>query len=60
MKNGDINHPTNTPAQAEYQLHSLEQTARGISFNMNSHKTESFVLNKVVTPPYKMPNFCNW
>ena len=31
---------TNTPAQAEYLLHSLEQAARDIVLHMNSDKTE--------------------
>ena len=32
----DLVHLANTPAQAESQLYSLEQTARGIGFYMNS------------------------
>ena len=36
----------NTPAQTEFLLHSLEQTASGISLYMNSNKTEFICFNK--------------
>ena len=32
---------TNTPAQGKFQLHSLEQAARGIGLNVNLDRTES-------------------
>ena len=36
----DIGILANTPAQAETQLHSLEQAAAGIGLHINAHKTE--------------------
>ena len=41
----------NTPAQAESQLHSLEQAAEGIGLYMNANKT---VLNKKEPSPFKV------
>ena len=36
----DIAHLANTPTQAEFQLHSLEQAAEGIGVHVNADKTE--------------------
>ena len=36
----------NAPAQAETLLHSLEQAAAGISFNVNAHKMEYMCFNQ--------------
>ena len=35
----------NTPAQAKFLLHNLEQTATGISLYVNADKTESMCFN---------------
>ena len=42
----DIALLVNTPAQAEYLLHSLEQAVASIGLNVNSHKTEYMCFNK--------------
>ncbi len=42
----DITLLANTPAQAETQLHSLEQAAAGIGLHINAHKTEYMCLNQ--------------
>ena len=40
----------NTPAEAEYQLHSLEQAAWGFSLNMDVNKTEFICFNEKAPP----------
>ena len=45
----------NTPAQAEYLLHSLEQAAKGTGFYMNSDKTE-FMCFKYGSFPFILNN----
>ena len=42
----DIALLTNTPAQAETLLHSLERAAAGIGFLVDAHKTEYICLNQ--------------
>ena len=42
----DIAILANTPNQAETLLHSLEQTATGISLHVNAHKTEFMCFNQ--------------
>ena len=42
----DIAILTNTPAQAETLLHTLERTAAGISLHVNAHKTEYMCFNQ--------------
>ena len=48
----DIAILANTPNQAETLLHSLEQAAAGIGLHVNSHKTESTALIKLVIFPH--------
>ena len=42
----DIEHLANAPAQAETQLHNLEQAAAGIGLQVNAHKTECMCFNQ--------------
>ena len=42
----DIAILANAPAQAETQLHCLEQTAGGIGLHVNAHKTQYMCLNQ--------------
>ena len=43
---------TNTPVQAETQLHTLERAAAGIGLYVNAHKTECMCFNKTSTFPH--------
>ena len=42
----DIALLANTPARAEFQLHSLERAAAGIGLHVNAHKTEYMCFNQ--------------